>query len=273
MISLTKEYINSVKKISMLDIVNQYNISVYEAEVIIKSLGITKINKRIDLSGCTLGEVKIISDIIIYYKKRKERQWICHCSCGKQFNASRRDLFRHSISKCRACKRWTGYKEISGTVFSTIRNNAENRNFVFDITIEYIWELFLKQNRKCALSGLDLVFCRHSSSKRTASLDRIDSSIGYVEGNVQWVHKKVNKMKMELKDDFFVQSCKEISLNEIKNNPEKCEEKILFYQDIIHKLEKDINVLETCFEELYNITFELRLEKYDLYRQLKQIKQ
>ena len=43
---------------------------------------------------------------------------------------------------------------------------------------------------------------RHNDSK-TASLDRIDSSKGYTEDNIQWVHKDVNQMKMDLPEQRF----------------------------------------------------------------------
>ena len=42
----------------------------------------------------------------------------------------------------------------------------------------------------------------------TASLDRIDSSKGYIKGNVQWVHKEFNKMKLDLLDKEFIDICK-----------------------------------------------------------------
>ena len=45
----------------------------------------------------------------------------------------------------------------------------------------------------------------------TASVDRIDSSGGYVESNVQWVHKDVNKMKMDIPQNQFIEYCKIIS--------------------------------------------------------------
>jgi hypothetical protein len=41
----------------------------------------------------------------------------------------------------------------------------------------------------------------------TASLDRINSSLGYVEGNCQWVHKVINTMKMALSQDEFIYYC------------------------------------------------------------------
>jgi len=79
----------------------------------------------------------------------------------------------------------------------------------FEITIEAVWDLFLAQNRKCALSGLPLKF--GSGNKGNASLDRIDSTKGYTLGNVQWVDKDVNKMKMDLSQPYFIELCRRIS--------------------------------------------------------------
>ena len=46
--------------------------------------------------------------------------------------------------------------EISDTFWSRIIKSAEKRNHTFSITKEYVWGLFLKQNGKCALSGLEI---------------------------------------------------------------------------------------------------------------------
>ena len=87
----------------------------------------------------------------------------------------------------------------------------------FTITIEYAWELYLKQGRKCALSGMDIGFLEREGSRGrrcSASLDRIDSAKGYVEGNVQWVHKHVNIMKNKYPLDYFLKLCHLIAQNE-----------------------------------------------------------
>jgi hypothetical protein len=53
------------------------------------------------------------------------------------------------------------------------------------------------------------VFGSYNVNKETtASLDRIDSSKGYIKTNVQWVHKKVNKMKQDTSVDEFKHYCK-----------------------------------------------------------------
>lgn len=47
--------------------------------------------------------------------------------------------------------------------------------------------------------------------QQTASLDRIDSSKGYVLGNIQWVHKDINKMKLDYDQDYFIDICRRIA--------------------------------------------------------------
>ena len=42
----------------------------------------------------------------------------------------------------------------------------------------------------------------------TASLDRIDSSKGYIQGNIQWVHKRINQMKWDSEENDFINWCK-----------------------------------------------------------------
>jgi hypothetical protein len=104
---------------------------------------------------------------------------------------------------------WCGYEEISGTFYGAIRDGAKHRNLQFEISIEYIWNLYLKQNRKCALTGIEISLPQKcKDTNQTASLDRIDSSKGYVAGNVQWVHKDINQMKMDLTQDQFINYCK-----------------------------------------------------------------
>jgi len=49
--------------------------------------------------------------------------------------------------------------------------------------------------------------------QQTASLDRIDSSKGYIEGNVQWVHRKINMMKQSYTQEEFIELCQAVVRN------------------------------------------------------------
>ena len=70
--------------------------------------------------------------------------------------------------------------------------------------------IFLKQKRKCALTGENIYFRNRVSGEQTASIDRINSNEGYSIENIQWVHKDVNLMKQNLSEDKLFEICKQI---------------------------------------------------------------
>lgn len=84
---------------------------------------------------------------------------------------------------------------------SGILNHATRRkqNLGFDIDLMYLLELFDAQGGKCALTGVQMTYVAGSGKVATnISIDRIDSSKGYVRDNVQFVCDVVNRMKQEL---------------------------------------------------------------------------
>jgi hypothetical protein len=171
-----------------------------------------------DLTGQVYGHLKVLSKN--EDRSTKEQYWNCQCVCGNETIVRHSHLTTHTVRTC-GCSHvvtqnkhphWKGVGKLSGALWLQINKSAAKRNLPISITKEHAWDLFLKQKEKCALSGVALKF---NTSLRirdgTASLDRIDSSMGYVEGNVQWVHKVVNVMKQDLSDLEFVEWCKLIS--------------------------------------------------------------
>lgn len=123
--------------------------------------------------------------------------WKCKCRCGKILYEKCHDLTCYKISSCgckphsrlSASKLWAGYKDISGTFFSNLKYGAIKRGLEFSITIESLWELYLKQDCKCKLSGLPISFISGISTsehKQTASVDRINNSEGYTNSNIHY---------------------------------------------------------------------------------------
>jgi hypothetical protein len=68
----------------------------------------------------------------------------------------------------------------------------------------------LEQKGICALSGEPIYFGKYRKHETTASPDRIDSTKGYVMGNVRWVHKYVNTMRNNKSDKEFIEWCKKV---------------------------------------------------------------
>lgn len=80
-----------------------------------------------------------------------------------------------------------------------------------DITVEYLKEIWDKQGGKCPYTGLELKIPRNTQghniktdSLMKASLDRVDSGKGYVQGNVEFVCIGINLLKRDFSKDQVV---------------------------------------------------------------------
>lgn len=157
----------------------------------------------------TFGEYVLASDKV---EKSSDGKRMLHvrCSCGKEEYKRAGHLKSGRCTSCKSCasKRTAakypppinrkGCVGLSGTHYNAIRSGAARRGLEFSVSPEYLWRLY---TGKCSLTGVPLVL--EPSIKNTnvnwdiitASLDRMDNSLGYVEGNVWWVHKSVNRLK------------------------------------------------------------------------------
>ena len=88
-------------------------------------------------------------------------------------------------------------------------NKASQRNKIIDIDFDYLLELYQNQNGKCSLSGEELTFHKNNLSTNL-SIDRINSNIGYIKGNVQLVCHYVNIMKWNKDLPELIEWCKKI---------------------------------------------------------------
>jgi|LakMenEpi03Aug12_release.lakeMendotaPanAssembly.Ray.scaffolds.fasta_scaffold429863_1 hypothetical protein len=222
-------------------------------------------NKEIKI-GQKYGEWTIIDTTLIKKGINNKLFYItCKCSCGNISEVIKSRLIKGITKGCKKCSsarnkqalgkiKHRGIGEISSSMFTKIKRHSKDRRrkevclMPFTITIEYLWELFLKQNRKCAISGLPLTMFisnkkitdKDYHSYITASLDRIDSNKGYVEGNVQWVHKWVNIMKNSMKDEELLYLCQLIYLNN-KDNFEPSLVNVDFLKKVSRKVQRLTN--------------------------------
>ena len=149
----------------------------------------------------------------------KECKFIC--DCGNELITTLYPVITNKTKSCGCYKKekasqslWKGHGEIGKKFWGDLIRNAAKRKIDFNLTIEYAWDLFLKQEKKCVLSEEPLCFKRGiKENNLSASLDRIDSSKGYIKGNVQWVGKEINYMKRDLSENEFMYICKVITEN------------------------------------------------------------
>jgi hypothetical protein len=214
-----KEY-KSVKNIA--EIARKFSLNTKTVRHWLVKNGVEIRQNSLDILGDKYGRLKVFS-----YKGKDTNGksiWNCLCDCGKEKCVRASDLKSGKISSCGCLKKEVNsiigketiqkinkmnkaVGELSGTHYSSIRSNGSKRGFEFSVSKDFLWNLFLNQNKKCAISGVELIMSISKSKEKTASLDRIDSSKGYLEDNVQWVHKDINKMKLNHSLDKFINWC------------------------------------------------------------------
>lgn len=78
----------------------------------------------------------------------------------------------------------------------------------FNLSPDYLLELYHKQNGKCFYSGLDMeISLKNEQNSKTLSIDRIDSNKGYTAGNVVLCGNVFNVMKMQMSSNEFINMC------------------------------------------------------------------
>jgi hypothetical protein len=91
---------------------------------------------------------------------------------------------------------------------SVIKARARAKELDFNLDSEYLKSIFPK-NKKCPALGIPFkVLDRYAKGKelqQKVSLDRIDSSKGYVKGNVQWVSLLANAIMTNATPDQVIQ--------------------------------------------------------------------
>lgn len=211
---LDKAFLEQKYQVEKLSIYKIAELTGWQAMTIhrhLRKYGIPPNRQYIDLAGQRFGKLTVLH---LSDDSRKDPSvfWVCRCDCGKE-KTVRAALLKgkHAVKSC-GCNWRTGYEGISATHFLNIRNHAKTRGVEFTISIKEIWNLFVRQNKKCALSGVDLILGAYRYGVKTASLDRIDSDGGYTMNNVQWVHKDVNSMKSNMPEKDFLEWARRICL-------------------------------------------------------------
>jgi len=94
---------------------------------------------------------------------------------------------------------------------TVVKNRSSKKAHEFDLTIEYLQDMWADQNSICAISGLPMI--PHLGSEYAASIDRVDSDKGYTKDNVRLVCMRANLMKNYLADHDLIWWCRAVVNN------------------------------------------------------------
>lgn len=92
------------------------------------------------------------------------------------------------------------------SLYKKFKRNARYRNKKFSISYEYLLGVYHGQRGLCFYTGIHL-------TQINASIDRIDSSVGYVIGNIALCTKHVNISKNKYDIEEFIEMCKNVASN------------------------------------------------------------
>ena len=109
------------------------------------------------------------------------------------------------VVRCARCGRDASKAWIRKNYLHVLAKYTHRRDKASEVDEAFLQQLLEKQQNRCALSGVQF------DATYRPSVDRIDSSIGYLKTNVQLVLDEVNRMKTNLALDVFLTRCRQVT--------------------------------------------------------------
>lgn len=142
-------------------------------------------------------------------QKKGRNEFFCSLKCyGNHPKTTKRIIENRSVYKI---SKHSNNRTDEFTPFRTHLRRAKRRDKECNISLQDLKEAW---TGRCVLTGLPIVLPDErgiSDPRKTASLDRIDSSKGYVKGNIQWVSIIINNAKNTLSNEEVKEWLNEIT--------------------------------------------------------------
>lgn len=175
----------------------------------IKKYQRTQIEVVCNYSECGKTFMKDLSEV----KRNQKRGCENYCSLSCSGKANHKQLIIHSgnhinLKNVTKTDKFTGFREHL--------RRTKNRNHNTTITLEDLLEQWIKQDGICPYTGVKLIHpirLKDEGYLYLASLDRIDSSLGYISGNIQFISATANFAKNKMSHNEMLLFCQLISEN------------------------------------------------------------
>jgi hypothetical protein len=176
--------------------------------------------------GDRLGRWKVVG---LPFKNYEDRYVIpVKCECGTELQLRPVEIIKQQKIGCRHCANKNNLptfrttrscknsklKEFSSAWLSSIKNYSHrglNRIIRVEIDSFDLLNQLKKQNFKCAYTNIDLRVLNLSKGESNASVDRIDSTKDYTIDNIQWVYRKINRIKNDCSNEEFITLCRMVA--------------------------------------------------------------
>lgn len=156
--------------------------------------------------------------LVLELLDKEEILWKCACTlCGNTINVLCSDIISGAVTSCHRCKKLKNDDDdfIAGDItkkyWESLQKYCSAKNIKLNISPEYAWIQYLKQQKRCALTGrlFNAVSDKHSFAninynQNIAILNRVDISKGFVYGNTAWGCKQHSYVKGNTSYDDLV---------------------------------------------------------------------
>jgi hypothetical protein len=163
------------------------------------------------------GEVKELVDFVKHKQSKggyKHTCKLCEKEQKKEYYSENKTHITNRNKEYRVVNGMWYNKSIGHRLRYIIQTGivrAKKKNIEWNLSLEFLLLLWERQQSKCAYSGVPLTY--EDNYSHTISLDRIDSSKGYTEDNVQYVCTIVNYIKQRFDEKHFFDFCKQVAQN------------------------------------------------------------
>lgn len=144
-----------------------------------------------------------------FYASNKSRCKVC-CQSAARHRRKMMTPFQRTLSNMTKRHNANSWKNIFKNRCASARKR-ESAKLGFDITPEFLKDLYDRQGGKCYYTGWKL--SNRGNKETSLSIDRLDNKRGYLKGNVVLACTRVNLMKHTLGQAEFFQITKAITRN------------------------------------------------------------
>lgn len=196
-----------------------------------KELSIDNFWKNLNLKDKVFSTCKIcttkVKDINILKKQKylQDNLWTCS-TCHITLLLNKENFYKRNDSstgfqhRCKKClkKDPTRYNRLIKKddldlflkdVYYGAKHRSIKRNIKFELTLEYLKNLWNNQNGLCAISKLKMTHTiLEGKLKTNLSIDKINPTLGYTKDNIQLVCNIINVMKSNMSIKDLIYFCK-----------------------------------------------------------------
>jgi hypothetical protein len=174
-----------------------------------------KMNSQVELTCEMCGRTFTRSSAEVNRNRKLGRRVFCSLECTGQANIANlpptTETARY-LWRGKTPDKYSPFREY----LKLIRRRTQEHHEGLALTLEDIKQQWERQNGRCPFTGWQLEIPRTTNwaespiTPRRASIDRIDSSVGYVPGNIRFVSVMANYCKNHFSDEEVIEFCRAV---------------------------------------------------------------